>query len=276
MNTKTFTKKPETIVWHHFTRHGDAIFLSLRREIRIAVLSVATLATACPDSATAQMAMSQRPAAEEEQTAAMASSSGEDEPLELTALQHGDLLFNIASPSHDGIAQAIVSVAEGIDLQHVSHVAIVCQEPDGQFYALEASGKHGVWLHPILSYFADSDHTSEGKPLVLLGRLKDPSLVAASVERAKAFLGKPYDHLYLPGDSAIYCSELVHLSYFDAEGKELFPQQPMSFHDRYGMILPYWTEYYQQWDMAVPEGEPGTHPGGISRSDKIEIIGKFF
>jgi len=276
MNKKQFKTKSEVIKWHHFTRHGDAIFLSLGREIRIAVLSVATLTAACPESAAARLAMSQRPAVDEDTTATAASSPDGDAPLDLTALQQGDLLFNIASPSRDGLSRAITSVAEGIDLQQVSHVAIVCREPDGQLYALEASSRHGVWLHPISSYFAESDHSAEGLPLVLLGRLKDTTLATAAVERAKSYLGRPYDFQYLPSDSAIYCSELIQLSYFDATGEPLFPQVPMSFHDSTGAILPFWTEHYRQWDMAVPEGLPGTHPGGISRSDQIDIVGRFF
>ena len=275
MNKKT-RKKPEAIVWHHFTRHGDAVFLSLGKEIRIAVLSVATLATACPDAAVARMAMSQRPAADEEQLALATSSGGEDEPLDLDALQHGDLLFNVVSPSRDGIAQAIVSVTEGVDLQQVSHVAIVCKEADGTVYALEASGRHGVWLNPVDSFMVHSDHTAEGRPMVLVGRLKDTSAVAASVARAKTYLGRPYDFQYQPSDSALYCSELIHYSYLDGEGKYLFPQQPMSFHDHTGRVTLFWKDYYRQWNMAVPEGEPGTNPGGISRSDQIDIIGKFF
>ena len=62
---KTTIKKPEAIKWHHFSRRGDAIFLSLKKEIRISVLSVATLAVACPDSSAAIMAMSQRPTMDE-------------------------------------------------------------------------------------------------------------------------------------------------------------------------------------------------------------------
>ncbi len=57
MNYKTRFKKQEAITWHHFTRHGDAIFLSLKREIRISVLSIATLAVACPNSSAATMSM---------------------------------------------------------------------------------------------------------------------------------------------------------------------------------------------------------------------------
>ena len=273
---KTTIKKPEAIRWHHFSRHGDAIFLSLKKEIRISVLSVATLAVTCPNSSAARMAMNQHPTSVEQINNASASSSGgEDNLLDLTALQHGDLLFCVASPSRDGIAQAIVTVTEGIDLQRVSHVAIVCIESSGT-YALEASGEHGVWLHPINAFFDHCDHTSEGNPMVLLGRLKDTSNVAASVEMAKTYLGRPYDYQYMPSDSALYWSELIHFSYFDTEGKEIFPQVPMSFHDKSGNIPSFWKDYYRQWNMSVPEGWPGTNPGGISRSEKIEMIGKFF
>lgn len=273
---QTSQKKPEAIRWHHFSRHSDAIFLSLKKEIRISVLSVATLAVACPDSSAAQMAMQPHATMEAATDSAGTSSSGEDELLDLTALQHGDLLFCVASPSRDGIAQAIVSVTEGIDLQRVSHVAIVCQESNGEMYALEASGKHGVWLNPIHSFFVHCDHSAEGHPMVLLGRLKDTTSIASCVEKAKTYLGRPYDYQYMPSDSALYCSELVQLSYIDHAGEAIFPQVPISFHDHNGQILPFWTTYYQQWNMAVPEGEPGTNPGGISRSDKITIVGKFF
>ena len=81
---KATLKKPEAIVWHHFTRHGDAIFLSLKREIRISVLSVATLTVACPDSSAAQMAMSQQTVAEKQLCGTGSpSSDGEDELLDL-------------------------------------------------------------------------------------------------------------------------------------------------------------------------------------------------
>ena len=57
MYKKQFKIKADTICWHQFTRHADAAFLSLGREIKIGVLSVATLLTATPDSAAAKVAM---------------------------------------------------------------------------------------------------------------------------------------------------------------------------------------------------------------------------
>ena len=92
MNKKQLNKKPEAIIWHHFTRHNDAIFLSLKREIRISVLSVATLAVACPDSSAAQMAMSQQTPMNEERGTLAASSDDEDTLLDLLQMATSDSL----------------------------------------------------------------------------------------------------------------------------------------------------------------------------------------
>ena len=277
MHNKQQFNKAEVIRWSHFSRHGDAIFLTLRREVLVSVLSVATLTAACPDSSAARMSMT--PAA---QTAAdgedslQASALEDSSPIDISCLQNGDLLFSVASPSRDGVAAAITDVTEGYDLQRVSHVAIVCREADDNIFVIEASSARGVWLTPIDSFLAHSDHSPDGSPLVLAGRLKDKSSAAAAMAKAKTYLGRPYDFQYLPGDSAIYCSELVHYSYTDKDGQPIFPQQPMSFHDKSGQVTPFWTAYYRRWDMDVPEGWPGTNPGAISRSEAIDIIGKFF
>lgn len=274
MKKQQMKLKADRICWKQFSRHGDAIFRSLGREIRIGVLSVATLALATPDSASAMMAMSQQKHGEDEALSSL-SSLEEDDALDLSALQHGDLLFNVTSPSRDGLAQAIVNVTEGIDDLQVSHVAIVCKK-GGRMYALEASGENGVWLNPIESYFAKADRSAEGKPLVLLGRLRDASGVKVSVRKALKLLGKPYDDLYLPGDSAVYCSELVQMTYVDGKGNEVFPLIPMSFHDKSGNVIDFWKEHYAKRGMQVPEGWPGSNPGGISRSEKVIIVKRFF
>lgn len=274
MKKQLMKTKADRICWKQFSRHGDAIFRSLGREIRIGVLSVATLASATPDSASAQMAMSQQKHGEGEAVESVASSSDED-VIDLSALQHGDLLFNVTSPARDGLAHAIVDVTEGIDDLQVSHVAIVCKRR-GRMYALEASGEHGVWLNPIESYFANADRSAEGKPLVLHGRVRNAKGVKASVRKALRLIGKPYDDLYLPGDSAVYCSELVQMCYVDGKGREVFPLVPMSFHDKTGAVTSFWKEHYAKRGMEVPEGWPGSNPGGISRSKEVMIINRFF
>ena len=58
--------KADAICWRQFTRHHDAAFLSLGKEIRIGVLSVATLLFATPHNATAQTSMAPRQEAADE------------------------------------------------------------------------------------------------------------------------------------------------------------------------------------------------------------------
>lgn len=55
MFKKQLNKKVEAVCWRQFTRRKDAMFLSLHKEIRIGVLSVATLAFAAPASAVGRM-----------------------------------------------------------------------------------------------------------------------------------------------------------------------------------------------------------------------------
>lgn len=191
-------------------------------------------------------------------------------------LRHGDLLFCVVAPKQGSeLAEAIVDVTEGKDEMSISHVAMVCRLGES-VYALEATGGKGVCLTPIDSFFVQADRSAEGKPLVVQGRLKDVECVEAAVVRALGYMGRPYDDLYLPTDSAIYCSELVQLSYIDKDGRAVFPQEPMSFHDRSGKITPFWIEHYRRRQMEVPEGAPGTNPGGISRSDRIDIVRRFW
>ena len=87
-------------------------------------------------------------------------------------------------------------------------------------------------------------------------------------------VGKPYDDLYVPGDSAIYCSELVQLNYRTVSNRLIFEPVPMSFHDKTGRVTDYWQEFYAQRGMTVPEGAPGTNPGELSRRQEVNIIGK--
>ena len=40
-----------------------------------------------------------------------------------------------------------------------------------------------------------------------------------------------------------------------------------------GRITPYWHDYYARQGLQVPEGEPGSNPGDLSRSAAICILG---
>ena len=196
--------------------------------------------------------------------------------LEATAqmrLQHGDLLFNITdTTSASDFAKGIVGSTVGIDKARVSHVAILCKEQD-KWCVLEATSKHGVRMTTLDNYIAEADKDAEGKPMVLVGRVNDNVDISQSIANAKAFIGCRYDFTFDPSDEEMYCSELVQKSFVDTEGNLIFQPIPMSFHDAEGRILPYWINYYLERDLDVPEGEPGSNPGALSRNEKVEIIG---
>ena len=85
-------------------------------------------------------------------------------------------------------------------------------------------------------------------------------------------MGRPYDFYFQPGDSAIYCSELVQLSYVDATGETVFPTIAMTFCDGPGHIADYWQEHYRRAGLSVPEGAPGTNPNDLSRDPLLERV----
>lgn len=183
----------------------------------------------------------------------------------------GDLLFCLTAAQGDTLAEAISEVTGD-----VYHVAIVGRGPRGEVTVIEATTSRGVSERPLKEFLADSHHDKDGRPLVRAGRLKDRRNAGEWVANARKLIGRPYDFQYLEGDSAVYCSELIHYAYKGADGEAIFPQQPMSFHDQDGQITDFWKQWYSQWGMEVPEGAPGTNPAGISLSDKIEIVGDFY
>ena len=167
-------------------------------------------------------------------------------------LHTGDLLFHVASQGN-----AITDVTPGM----IDHVAIVMSHDS----VIEAVGK-GVKTTPI-----DSLRQQDG--YYLMARVKGADS-KQSLRNALQYLGRPYDRLYLPDNDAIYCSELVQLSFVDKHGKRLFSPIPMSFHDATGRITDYWRQFYAKHQLEVPEGEPGTNPGELSQRTNVKLRGR--
>ena len=189
-------------------------------------------------------------------------------------LHTGDLLFNVTdTTSASDFAKGIIGSTQGIDHMKVSHVAIVCREDSG-ICVIEATSKHGVWMCSLRTYLDNADHDAAGKPMVLLGRIVSDFDAPQSISNAKRFIGCNYDFTFDPSDEEMYCSELVQKTFVDHTGQLIFPTIPMSFHDEEGRILPFWIEYYLNRDLDVPEGEPGSNPGQISRDTNVKILGR--
>ena len=179
-------------------------------------------------------------------------------------LQEGDLLFACSDT-----ANAITAVTSGVGRLPIDHVGIVHRigGPSGPIFVIEAV-KPSVSITPLDAFLC-----SNGQ--VIAGRLCVAFDVRESIRRCLLMVGKPYDDLYLPGDSAVYCSELVQMNYVDTAGKRIFEPVPMSFHDDSGRITDYWQEFYMQRGMVVPEGMPGSNPGELSRRSEVIILGKY-
>lgn len=184
-------------------------------------------------------------------------------PITGQQLREGDLLFCCSDT-----ANAITSVTTGLQDMPIDHVAIVHfigGEQLGLPYVIEAV-KPAVCLTPLDTFLCENGR-------VLQGRVNADCDIAASIKRCLMLVGKPYDNLYLPGDSAVYCSELVQMCFIDPSGKLVFDLVPMSFHDATGQVTDYWQEFYQARGMKVPEGEPGSNPGELSRREQVTILG---
>lgn len=181
------------------------------------------------------------------------------ERIALGSLCEGDLLFCAQEKGNN-----ITDVTQGLGGMKIDHVAIFHRQ-GGRTFALEAIHS-GVGLTPTDSFMARRE-------VVLAARLRDTLGVARSVERALRFIDRPYDFNFMPDDSAFYCSELVQKCYRDSRGELVFKPIPMSFHDQSGRITPYWHDYYARQGLQVPEGEPGSNPGDLSRSAAICILG---
>lgn len=203
-----------------------------------------------------------------------------DERVSVSDLRGGDLLFVV-----NGQGNNITDVTDGVDGLGIDHIVVFS---DGN--VIEAIPEYGVVENPLDSFLVRlSDRES-----VLVGRIEGLD-VEESVTNARKFLGKPYDDIFMPSDSAIYCSELVQKSFVFKDGlkerdqnvKEVdskatgsgtkhfvFGTIPMSFHDSTGNVTEFWAKFYSARGLAVPEGEPGTNPGQLSRDPNVKILGR--
>lgn len=185
----------------------------------------------------------------------------------------GDLLF--LDLDCFGGCDAIEDVKVGVNGARISHVGIAI-DVSGVRYVIEAFPPE-VRLTPLNVYLRRA-LDEQSRPRVCVGRMKSAlrHLIPAALYESLRLRGLPYDQVYLTGEDAYYCSELVVDAFKVANaGVEVFAEEPMSFRDsRTGEILEYWRRYYAYFGRPVPEGEPGSHPATISRSDKVDIIAR--
>ena len=181
------------------------------------------------------------------------------------SLQSCDLIF-VTAPQRN----AITDVTEGFQQMPIDHVAIFYRVGNRQ-RIIEAVPDGGVLIDDLQHFIAKNEGAQ-----AYVGRVQADIDLSATLKKAFSFVGRPYDYLFLADNDAIYCSELVQFSFVDKQGRLLFSPIPMSFHDNSGHITTFWKTFYSKYDMAVPEGQPGSNPGELSRRRNIAILFRLF
>ncbi|MFL9844577.1 YiiX/YebB-like N1pC/P60 family cysteine hydrolase [Flavobacterium rhizosphaerae] len=181
-------------------------------------------------------------------------------------LQDGDLLF--IDMDCGPLCDAIEAVTDGYNGKDFSHMGMVYHRND-TLYIIEAAGT-AVRLNTF-----DKFKASTTKP-ILVGRLKKEysQLIPKAIQFALLQIGTPYDDEYVYDNGAYYCSELLHDAFLYANlGRPFFNLTPMTYKEPgTGKYFPAWVNYYKKLGKPIPEGLPGCNPGGISKSDKIDIV----
>jgi uncharacterized protein YycO len=181
-------------------------------------------------------------------------------------LREGDLLFQDldCGPMCDAIEQVTTSYKG----YHFSHIGLVHIQNDS-VYVIEAIGNR-VQLTPLDVFSARTENE------MLTGRVKPlfRYLVSGAVNFALSKLDVPYDDAFLYDNGKYYCSELIYDAFKHAnQGHDFFVLEPMTFKKPgSNEFYPVWINYYHKLGMPIPEGLPGINPGGISRSEKLDIL----
>ena len=178
-------------------------------------------------------------------------------------LQTGDLLFVGTTGEARGAMDEAIASATG----SITHVAIVEIDESGRVAVIDATPKRGVARYPLDSLLRDNPQA-----VFLIKRLRDTTGVAHFIENARSFIGEPYDMAFLPGNGAMYCSELIREAFRRQDGSYLFEEAPMNFLDPDGRMPDFWVQSFERQGMPVPQGVPGTNPQDMSSSPLLETV----
>ena len=187
-------------------------------------------------------------------------------------LQPGDMLFQDSDCGP--FCESIEKVTFGINGAKFSHVGMVIPKKSDSLIVIEAVSA-GV-IETSFDDFFNRSFDKDGNSKVVVGRLKSEYLhfVPTAIRYAKTKLGKAYDEGFDINNDKYYCSELLYESFREANnGVPIFELQPMTYIDPDTKeTFPIWADYFKDLGIPIPEGEPGLNPGGMSKSDFIEIV----
>ncbi len=172
------------------------------------------------------------------------------------ALEPGDLVFETSGSSQSaGIQWATRS--------RWSHVGIVDVSPRGTS-VVEALGK--VSATPWKAWRRRARR--HGGYLVLRPRGLTHARREAAAERARAFVGRPYDARFGWGDDRIYCSELVVKAYERGAGISLGKRERLGDLRLLGIE----SAMEKRWGGKVPRDLVLVTPASIAEDARLEVV----
>jgi hypothetical protein len=175
-------------------------------------------------------------------------------------LRDGDLVFQRSRS-----AQApLIAALTGSPYTHVGLVRI----RDGEAMVFEAAAT--VRLTPFDSWAA----RGQGAEVVVRRAHQEPAIwtpqaLARLDALQAAWLGRPYDAQFQPGDRALYCSELVREAYLGAAGVELAPLRPVS---SWGPPSPAVQEAMVQRWGRIPVELPVVAPSDLLNAELLRPV----
>ena len=188
-------------------------------------------------------------------------------------LQVGDILFQDldCGPPCEAI-EAVTSGYNGAQLSHNGIITEIKGNKFSQIFVVEAIGERVVKT-PLDKFLKRNNK-------VIVGRLKPDYtyMISDAINYIEnSILGKPYDYIFDLENDTYYCSEVIYQGFQVSDSTQnLFAINPMTFNEPNSKNpFVHWVTYYEELNAAIPEGELGLNPGGMSQSDKINIIHTF-
>jgi hypothetical protein len=182
--------------------------------------------------------------------------------------ESGDLIFQ--NLDCGDMCDAIEQVTEGYAGNKFSHVGLV-NRMGKTITVIEAVGV-GVRMIPLDSFLKRTSNK------MYVGRVKKQytRFIKKAITFSVKQIGKSYDDAFIYDNGKYYCSELIYDAFrYANHNKPFFQLEPMTFKKPGSAeYFPVWVDYYKKLGVVIPEGKPGCNPGGLSRSDKIEIVGE--
>jgi hypothetical protein len=179
----------------------------------------------------------------------------------------GDFVF--VSSDSSSFSEAIANVTKSKENRNFSHVGLLhCT--DSGIFVIEAVTK-GVCYTPLDTFLCKNSNSN-----IQMARLKADyqKYIPQAIAKSLTFVGKKYDFAFDMQNDDYYCSELLYIAFAQTSGDSLFFElSPMTFIDKTtNKFHPFWTAYFKERNMEIPEGKLGLNPNGMSLSDKLEWV----